>query len=95
MNYHNENDKHQLAQPNFKGCEASFVALSSCVPQVRAMLEAKERVAVGRGERDMELLETDLLELRRRDEEISQLLQTEDSAHFLQVRKEKRDNMWN
>ncbi|XP_072240720.1 E3 ubiquitin/ISG15 ligase TRIM25-like isoform X1 [Leuresthes tenuis] len=53
--------------------------------EVRAMLEAKERVAVGRGERDTELLEKDLLELRRRDEEISQLLQTEDSAHFLQA----------
>ncbi|XP_068460355.1 E3 ubiquitin/ISG15 ligase TRIM25-like [Clinocottus analis] len=53
--------------------------------EVRARLEAKERAVVGRAERDMEVLEKDLEELRRRDEEISQLLQTEDSAHFLQA----------
>lgn len=41
---------------------------------------------VGRAERDIEMLEKDLEELRSRDEEISQLLQTEDNAHFLQVR---------
>lgn len=40
---------------------------------------------VGRAERDIEMLDKDLEELRRRDEEISQLLQTEDNAHFLQV----------
>ncbi|KAG7218978.1 hypothetical protein INR49_019376 [Caranx melampygus] len=54
--------------------------------EVRARLEAKERAVVGRAERDIEMLEKDLEELRRRDEEISQLLQTEDNAHFLQVR---------
>ncbi|XP_070684158.1 E3 ubiquitin/ISG15 ligase TRIM25-like [Pempheris klunzingeri] len=53
--------------------------------EVRARLEAKERAVVGRAERDLEMLEKDLEELRRRDEEISQLLQTEDSAHFLQA----------
>lgn len=46
---------------------------------------------VGRAERDVEMLEKDLEELRRRDEEISQLLQTEDNAHFLQVWR-KRNN---
>lgn len=40
---------------------------------------------VGRAERDIETLEKDLEELRRRDQEISQLLQSGDSAHFLQV----------
>lgn len=45
---------------------------------------------VGRAERDIEMLEKDLEELRRRDEEISQLLQTEDNSHFLQVRRRKR-----
>lgn len=40
---------------------------------------------VGRAERDIEMLDKDLEELRRRDEEISQLLQTEDNTHFLQV----------
>ncbi|TKS68646.1 Tripartite motif-containing protein 16 [Collichthys lucidus] len=53
--------------------------------QVRARLEAKERAVVGRAERDIEMLEKDLEELRRRDEEICQLLQTEDNAHFLQA----------
>uniref|UniRef100_UPI0037E84A02 E3 ubiquitin/ISG15 ligase TRIM25-like n=1 Tax=Semicossyphus pulcher TaxID=241346 RepID=UPI0037E84A02 len=53
--------------------------------EVRARLEAKERAVVGRAERDMEMLEKDLEELRRRDEEISQLLHTEDNAHFLQA----------
>ncbi|XP_047434237.1 E3 ubiquitin/ISG15 ligase TRIM25-like isoform X2 [Mugil cephalus] len=53
--------------------------------EVRARLEAKERAVVGRAERDKELLEKDLEELRRRDEEISQLLQSEDNAHFLQA----------
>lgn len=53
--------------------------------QVRARLEAKERAVVGRTERDIETLEKDLEELRRRDQEISQLLQSGDCAHFLQV----------
>ncbi|XP_019116536.2 E3 ubiquitin/ISG15 ligase TRIM25 isoform X2 [Larimichthys crocea] len=53
--------------------------------EVRARLEAKERAVVGRAERDIEMLEKDLEELRRRDEEICQLLQTEDNAHFLQA----------
>lgn len=48
---------------------------------------------VGRAERDIEMLEKDLEELRRRDEEICQLLQTEDNAHFLQVRGRKREDM--
>lgn len=47
---------------------------------------------VGRAKRDAEMLEKDLEELRRRDEEISQLLQTEDNAHFLQVR--ERERIW-
>ncbi|KAL7404219.1 hypothetical protein ABVT39_011582 [Epinephelus coioides] len=53
--------------------------------EVRARLEAKERAVVGRAERDIEMLEKDLEELRKRDEEISQLLHTEDNAHFLQA----------
>ncbi|XP_040001211.1 E3 ubiquitin/ISG15 ligase TRIM25-like [Xiphias gladius] len=52
---------------------------------VRARLEARERAAVGRAERDMEMLERDLEELRRRDEEIGRLLRTEDNTHFLQA----------
>lgn len=43
-------------------------------------------MAVGRTERDIETLEKDLEELRRRDQEISRLLQSGDSAHVLQVR---------
>ncbi|XP_063739034.1 E3 ubiquitin/ISG15 ligase TRIM25-like isoform X2 [Eleginops maclovinus] len=53
--------------------------------EVRARLETKERTVVGRAERDVELLEKDLEELRRRDQEICQLLQTEDNTHFLQA----------
>ncbi|XP_054866256.1 tripartite motif-containing protein 16-like isoform X3 [Amphiprion ocellaris] len=53
--------------------------------EVRARLEAKERAVVGRAERDIEMLEKELEELRRRDEEISQLLQSEDNAQFLQA----------
>lgn len=48
---------------------------------------------VGRAERDIEMLEKDLEELRKRDEEISQLLHTEDNAHFLQVRWRKREDV--
>lgn len=39
------------------------------------------------------MLDKDLEELRRRDEEISQLLQTEDNTHFLQVGWLKREDM--
>ncbi|XP_061770661.1 E3 ubiquitin/ISG15 ligase TRIM25-like [Nerophis ophidion] len=53
--------------------------------EVRARLEARERAAVGRAELDMEMLRKDLETLRRRDEEISRLTQTEDNGHFLQA----------
>ncbi|XP_060909736.1 E3 ubiquitin/ISG15 ligase TRIM25-like isoform X2 [Labrus mixtus] len=53
--------------------------------EVRGRLEAKERAVVGRADRDIETLEKDLEELRRRDGEIAQLLQSEDNAHFLQA----------
>lgn len=49
------------------------------------MLEAKGRAAVGRAERDIEVLEKDLEELRRRDEEIGQLLLTEDNVRLSQA----------
>ncbi|XP_054636233.1 E3 ubiquitin/ISG15 ligase TRIM25-like isoform X2 [Dunckerocampus dactyliophorus] len=53
--------------------------------EVRARLEARERAAVGRAELDMEMLRKDLEALRRRDEEINQLLETDDNGHFLQA----------
>ncbi|XP_032419166.1 E3 ubiquitin/ISG15 ligase TRIM25-like [Xiphophorus hellerii] len=53
--------------------------------EVGALLEAKGRAAVGRLERDIALLETDLEELRRRDEEIGQLLRTEDNVRLTQA----------
>ncbi|XP_025764135.1 tripartite motif-containing protein 16-like protein isoform X2 [Oreochromis niloticus] len=69
--------------------EALFADMALCLEktkaEARARLEAKERAIVARAESDIELLEKDLEELRRRDEEISQLLQSEDNAHFLQV----------
>ncbi|XP_034998377.2 E3 ubiquitin/ISG15 ligase TRIM25 isoform X4 [Hippoglossus stenolepis] len=61
------------------------VRLEKTKAEVRARLEAKERAVVGRAERDIEMLEKDVEELRRRDEEISQLLQTDDNTHFLQA----------
>ncbi|KAM9313684.1 E3 ubiquitin/ISG15 ligase TRIM25-like [Pholidichthys leucotaenia] len=69
--------------------EALFADMALCLEkaktEVRAQLEAKERAVVGRAELDIELQEKDLEELRRRDEDISQLLQSEDNAHFLQA----------
>ncbi|XP_026160090.1 E3 ubiquitin/ISG15 ligase TRIM25-like isoform X2 [Mastacembelus armatus] len=69
--------------------EALFADMGLCLEktkaEVRATLEAKERAVVGRAERDVEMLQKDLAELRRRDEEITQLLQTEDNSHFLQA----------
>ncbi|KAM7009613.1 E3 ubiquitin/ISG15 ligase TRIM25-like isoform 2-T2 [Tautogolabrus adspersus] len=62
-----------------------FLRLEKTKAEVRARLEAKERAVVGRADRDIEMLEKDLEELRRRDGEIAQLLQTEDNAHFLQA----------
>ncbi|XP_062244275.1 E3 ubiquitin/ISG15 ligase TRIM25-like [Platichthys flesus] len=61
------------------------VRLEKTKAEIRARLEAKERAVVGRAERDIEMLEKDVEELRRRDEEISQLLQTVDNTHFLQA----------
>ncbi|KAK1886227.1 Tripartite motif-containing protein 16 [Dissostichus eleginoides] len=52
--------------------------------EVRARLETKERAVVGRAERDVEQLEKDLEDLRRREKEICELLQSEDNTHFLQ-----------
>uniref|UniRef100_A0A3Q2WQF4 E3 ubiquitin/ISG15 ligase TRIM25-like n=2 Tax=Haplochromis burtoni TaxID=8153 RepID=A0A3Q2WQF4_HAPBU len=69
--------------------EALFADMALCLEktkaEARARLEAKERAIVVRAESDIELMEKDLEELRRRDEEISQLLQSEDNAHFLQA----------
>ncbi|KAM9489943.1 E3 ubiquitin-protein ligase TRIM47-like isoform 1-T1 [Salvelinus alpinus] len=52
--------------------------------EVRARLEARERTVLGRAERELETLEKELEELRRRDQEMGQLL-TEDNAQFLQA----------
>uniref|UniRef100_H3BX14 Uncharacterized protein n=1 Tax=Tetraodon nigroviridis TaxID=99883 RepID=H3BX14_TETNG len=74
--------------------EAVFADISARLEktraEVRARLEAKERAVVGQTERHMETLEKDLEELRRRDQEISQVLQSGDSAHFSQVSWRKR-----
>ncbi|XP_052363580.1 E3 ubiquitin-protein ligase TRIM47-like isoform X1 [Oncorhynchus keta] len=51
--------------------------------EVRARLEARERTVLGRAERELETLEDELEELRRRDKEMGQLL-TRDNAQFLQ-----------
>ncbi|XP_033985926.1 tripartite motif-containing protein 16-like isoform X3 [Trematomus bernacchii] len=53
--------------------------------EVRARLETKERAVVGRAERDVEQLEKDLEDLRRREKEICELLQSDDNTHFPQA----------
>lgn len=53
--------------------------------EVRARLEARERAVLGRVEHSGEELRCELDELRRREQEMSQLLLSEDNAHFLQV----------
>ncbi|XP_041723370.2 E3 ubiquitin/ISG15 ligase TRIM25-like isoform X1 [Coregonus clupeaformis] len=65
-----------------------FVDLALCLErtrgEVRARLEARERTVLGRAERELETLEKELEELRRRDKKMGQLL-TEDNAQFLQA----------
>ncbi|XP_051940587.1 E3 ubiquitin/ISG15 ligase TRIM25-like isoform X1 [Hippocampus zosterae] len=53
--------------------------------EVRARVEARSRALAARAEQEAETLEKDLEELRRRDREIEQLFQTQDSEQFLQV----------
>ncbi|XP_031417757.1 E3 ubiquitin/ISG15 ligase TRIM25-like isoform X2 [Clupea harengus] len=53
--------------------------------EVRARLEARERAVLGRVEHSGEELRCELDELRRREQEMSQLLLSEDNAHFLQA----------
>ncbi|XP_049576589.1 E3 ubiquitin/ISG15 ligase TRIM25-like isoform X2 [Syngnathus scovelli] len=61
------------------------VRLEKTKAEVRARVEARERALVGRAQRDADTLGKDLEELRRRDQEIAQLLQTQDNGHFLQA----------
>ncbi|XP_077461519.1 E3 ubiquitin/ISG15 ligase TRIM25-like [Stigmatopora argus] len=61
------------------------IRLEKTKAEVRMRVEARERVLVSRAEQDAETLEKDLEDLRRRDQEIGQLLLTEDNGHFLQA----------
>ncbi|XP_077380894.1 E3 ubiquitin/ISG15 ligase TRIM25-like [Festucalex cinctus] len=61
------------------------IRLEKTKAEVRARVEARSRALVARAERDAEALEKDLEELRRRDQEIGRLLQTQDNEHFLQA----------
>uniref|UniRef100_A0A3B3IEW6 E3 ubiquitin/ISG15 ligase TRIM25-like n=1 Tax=Oryzias latipes TaxID=8090 RepID=A0A3B3IEW6_ORYLA len=65
-------------------CEMAL-RLEKTKTEVKAVLEAKERLTIGRAKRDIELLEKDLLDLKRRNEEIEELLQTEDNTQYLQM----------
>ncbi|RVE75940.1 hypothetical protein OJAV_G00003820 [Oryzias javanicus] len=65
-------------------CEM-VLRLEKTKTEVRAILETKERLTIGRAKQDMGLLERDLLDLKRRNEEIEELLQTEDNAQFSQM----------
>ncbi|KAI1886660.1 hypothetical protein AGOR_G00198090 [Albula goreensis] len=51
--------------------------------EVRTRLEAQEKAVLGRVERELEELESEVAELRKRDEEIGQLLLMADNTHFL------------
>ncbi|XP_024120591.1 E3 ubiquitin/ISG15 ligase TRIM25 isoform X1 [Oryzias melastigma] len=65
-------------------CEMAL-RLEKTKTEVRAILETKERLTIGRAKQDMGLLERDLIDLKRRNEEIEELLQTEDNAQFFQM----------
>lgn len=52
--------------------------------EVRSRLEAKERSVVSRAERDLQLMEKDLDELKKRDQEISAVLQSDDHEQIMQ-----------
>ncbi|KAJ8383748.1 hypothetical protein AAFF_G00215900 [Aldrovandia affinis] len=53
--------------------------------EVRARLEAQEKAVLGRVEREVEELDSEVAELRKRDEEMGQLLLMEDNTHFLRT----------
>ncbi|KAJ8363170.1 hypothetical protein SKAU_G00120010 [Synaphobranchus kaupii] len=53
--------------------------------EVRVRLEAQEKAVLSRVEREAEELEREVAELRKREEEMGQLLLTEDNAQFLRA----------
>ncbi len=53
--------------------------------EVTQLIRDQEKAAVSRAERIMKQLEQEIDELRRRDTELEQLLQTDDHIHFLLV----------
>ncbi|XP_057700420.1 E3 ubiquitin/ISG15 ligase TRIM25-like [Corythoichthys intestinalis] len=61
------------------------IRLEKTKAEVRMRVEARERALASQAERDVETLEKDLEELRKRDQDIGQLLLTEDNGHFLQA----------
>ena len=69
--------------------EALFSDLAQRVEQtrgeVRARLEAQEKAVLSRVEHESQELDREVSELRRREEEIAQLLLTEDNSQFLRV----------
>ncbi|XP_030638690.1 E3 ubiquitin/ISG15 ligase TRIM25-like [Chanos chanos] len=69
--------------------EALFSELAQRLEKTRAEVQTRllgrEKAMLGRVEREMEELERELAELRKRDQEMNELLLTEDNAHFLQM----------
>ncbi len=53
--------------------------------EVTQLIRDQEKAAVSRAERIMKQLEQEIDDLRRRDTELEQLLQTDDHIHFLLV----------
>ena len=53
--------------------------------EVKQLIRAQQGAAVSQAEGQVERLEQEIAELRRRDAELEQLSHTEDNIHFLQV----------
>lgn len=54
--------------------------------EINQMILANMQSAMSQAESYVDRLELEILELQRRDAELRQILETEDSIHFLQVR---------
>ncbi len=53
--------------------------------EVKQLIRDQERAAVSRAEEQLERLEQEINDLKRRDAELKQLSETQDHVHFLQV----------
>ena len=77
------------AQTAEKDSERIFTELISYIEKrrcaVKDLIRAQQGAAVSQAEGQVERLEQEIAELRRRDAELEKLSHTEDNIHFLQV----------